>query len=293
MELRPSVHHRLGVLGHTAPQLLHGAVVVRPDCVRIAHGNTPAAAHAFVVVNGGLPLPVVGNGVVGALKGALAAADTVFLGYRGLACRVLLHLAPAASAAHAQVFHRAAKAGLLVSLEVAQGKNYVGLHNGLADFGGLNVLRSGYRNLHIVVAPQAVADDNLTAGAQGREAVLKGGVQVLQSVLSPSGIEGVAVGEEGQAPHAPHHIGHHLGVIGPQEGQIARLSKVHLNGGELSLKVNLANPRRADEPLQLLQQISPRPAPQVGKIYLRRFHCVIPPMLRRVYCFSARPPGSS
>ena len=73
---------------------------------------------------------------------------------------MLLHLAPAASAAHAQVFHRAAKAGLLVSLEVAQGKNYVGLHNGLADFGGLNVLRPGYRDLHIVVAPQAVADDN-------------------------------------------------------------------------------------------------------------------------------------
>ena len=113
---------------------------------------------------------------------------------------MLLHLAPAGTAAHPQVLDGAAKAGLLMPLEVGQGDDHIGLHDGLSDLGGLDVLRPLHGHLHVVVAPQAVADDHLAAGGQRGEAVLIGCVQVLQGVFPAAGIEGVAVGEEGDAP---------------------------------------------------------------------------------------------
>ena len=78
-------------------------------------------------------------------------------------------------------------------LEVGQGDDHIGLHDGLSDLGGLDVLRPLHGHLHVVVAPQAVTDDHLAA-------VLPGALQVLQGVLPAAGVHGVAVGEEGDAP---------------------------------------------------------------------------------------------
>ena len=153
-------------------------------------------------------------------------------------------------------------------LEVGQGDDHIGLHDGLSDLGGLDVLRPLHGHLHVVVAPQAVTDDHLAAGRQRGEAVLIGCVQVLQGVFPAAGIEGVAVGEEGDAPQALHHIGHHLGVIGPQECQVSRLTEMHLDGHQLTLKVDLPDARRAHQLLQLVQQADPRPAPEVRHVNL-------------------------
>ena len=75
---------------------------------------------------------------MGTLCSTPATAHTSLLAHLGLARRVLLHLAPSAAAAHSNVLDRPAEAGLLMALEVAQGDKYVGLHNGLADLGGLD-----------------------------------------------------------------------------------------------------------------------------------------------------------
>ena len=208
---------------------------------------------------------------MGALGGALAAAHAAAGLHLGLALGVLLHLPPAGAAAHAQVLDGAAEAGLLVALEVGQGDHHVRLHDGLADLGGLDVLRPRHGHLHVVVAPQAVADDHLAARGQGGEAVFIGGVQVLQGVLPPAGVEGVAVGEEGDAPQLLHHVGHRLGVVGPQERQVPRLAEVHLDGHQLVVKIDLPDARPADELFQLVQQAHARTAPEVGVVDLRLF----------------------
>ena len=137
---------------------------------------------------------------MGALSGTPAAAHTPPGIDLRLALGVLLHLAPAASAAHADVLQGPPEASLLVSFEVVQGDEDIGLHDSLSNLGRGDVLRPLYRNLHVVVAPQAVANDHLAAGGQRGEAVLIGCVQVLQGVFPAAGIEGVAVGEEGDAP---------------------------------------------------------------------------------------------
>ena len=142
------------------------------------------------------------------------------------------------------------------------------------------MLRPGHGHLHIVVAPQAVANDDLAAGGQRRKAVLKCRVQMLQRILPPTGIQGVAVGQEGHAAQALDHIGNHLGIVGPQEGQVARLSKVHLDGHQLVVKIDLPNPGGADQLFQLVEQVLARTAAQVRVINLCLFHrCHIPPGL--------------
>ena len=217
---------------------------------------------------------------MGTLGGTLPAAHAVLLIDHRLTLSVLLHLAPAGTAAHAQVLNGAAKAGLLMTLEVGQRNDHVSLHNGLADLGRGDVLRALHRHLHVIVTTQAVADNNLTAGRQRRKAILKGGLQMLQGILPTTRIQGVAVGQEGHAAQTLYHIRNYFRVVGPQKGQIARLSEVHLDGYQFMVKIDLADPGGADQLLQLIQQVFPRLTAQVRVVYLCLFHrCNIPPSL--------------
>ena len=157
-------------------------------------------------------------------------------------------------------------------LEMAQGNEHIGVHDRPADLGLLHIDAALHRDLHIVGALEAVSNDDLAAGAEGRETVLIGGVHMLQGVLAPAHIERVAVGEEGQAAQALDHVGHYLGIIGTQEGQVARLPKMELDGHYLLLKINGVDPGGTNKALQLLEQIIPGLRPQIGKIDLCLFH---------------------
>ena len=80
---------------------------------------------------------------------------------------------------------------------------------------------------------------------------------MLQRVFSGAGIEGVAVGQEGLAPQLLHQIRHRLGIVGPQKGQIAQLSKVHFDGGKFILEVDLTDAGPAEQFLQFLRDGHP------------------------------------
>ena len=272
VELGPPVHHRLGVLGHLPVQIRDCRVVLCRNGVEVAGGNAPAAAHALAVVDGGLPVLPIGDGVLGALFGALAATHAALGGDVGLSCRVLFHLAPAASAAHADVLDGPAEAGHLMALEVAQADEDVRVHDGPADLGGLHILPALNRDLDVVAPLQAVGDDHLTAGRVGGEAVLIGALNVLQGVFPPPGVQGVAVGQERQAAQGLDHVGHPLGVVGPQVGQVARLPEVDLDGGHLVVKVDVADSGGADQLLQLVQLADADLGAQVGEINFGCWH---------------------
>ena len=170
----------------------------------------------------------------------------------GLARAVHLHLARPRAASHADVLQAAAKAGGLVALKVGQADENVRIHNGGADLGLLHIVAvNGHQGF--IGALQAVADEHMAAGGEGGKAVFIGGVQMVQCVFPAAHIQGVAVGKEGFAPQFLHHISHHFGVIGPQEGQVPRLAEMDLDGGVFVLKVNVPDPRFLDELFQLLQ----------------------------------------
>ena len=268
MEAGPPVHHRLGIFGDLPVQIGDRLVPVHPDGVPGTDGDAPAAAHAPAVVDGGLAVRN-GDAVVGADAGAGAAAHAVVLGHMGLPGVVLLHLTGPAAAAHADVLQRAAEARLLVALEMGQGDEHVRVHHRPADLGLLHIFAAAHRHLHLVVALEAVGDDDLAAGGQGGEPVEHGGVHVVQGVFPPAYIQGVAVGQEGLAAPLLHEVCHGLGPVGPQKGQVAGLAEVQLDGRELVLKVDLAHTGGFHQTGQLLGQIFPIVGPQVGPINFR------------------------
>ena len=189
---------------------------------------------------------------------------------------MLLHLARAGTAAHADVLDGAAEAGGLVALEMGQADKDIGVHDGAADLGGLAVFAIWHRHLNLIGAAQTVADQDLAAGGHGPEAVLLRTGQVLQRILAAARIQGVAVGQEGQAALLLAQVGHDLGVVGAQVSQIAHLTEVHLDGDEPAVHVNVPDARRKAEATQLLGQAGAHRTAEIRKVNSRCFHKYFP-----------------
>lgn len=130
---------------------------------------------------------------------------------------MLLHLAGAAAAAHAQVLHGAAKAGLLMAFKVREADHDIGIHECPTDLGLAHVLAALDRDECLVGTLEAVGDDDLaTRGIRGK-AVLIGGIDVLERVFTATDVERVTVGEEGLATQLLHDIRDGAGVVGAQK----------------------------------------------------------------------------
>ena len=95
---------------------------------------------------------------------------------------------------------------------------------------------------------------------------------MLQGVLAATHIQGIAVGQKGDAAQLLYHIGHCLGIVRPQEAQVARLPEVQLDGDKLLLHVDIADSRCADQPLQLFGEIVSVTGSQVGIIHFCWVH---------------------
>ena len=187
-----------------------------------------------------------------------------------LASGVLLHLAGTATAAHTQVLHGAAKAGLLMALKVGEANHDVGVHECLADLCLAHVLAALDRNERLVGALEAVGDDDLaTRGIRGK-AVLVGGVDVLERVFAAAHIERVAVGEEGFAAQLLHDVCDGAGVVWAQKAQVTQLAKVNLDSDELVLEVDLLNAGAANEAFEFVELALASMRAQVGEVHLCR-----------------------
>ena len=261
-----------GVLGHFAVQQLVGTVVGRIDGVKAARADAAAAALALVVVDDSFVFGIISNGVRAALLGAAVAAAAQPLLHGRLAGSVLLHLARAGAAAHADVLERTAETGGLVALEVGQADEHVRIHDGAANFCGLAVFAVGHRHFHLIRAAQPVTDDHLTAGGHGPEAVQLGAGEVLQCVLAAARIQGVAVGQEGHTALLLAQVGDYLSIVGAQIGQIAQLAEMHLDGDELALHVDVLDACRDAQAAQLIGEAGTHGTAEIGIVDGRCFH---------------------
>ena len=162
-----------------------------------------------------------------------------------------------------------------MALEVGQGNKHIGIHDSPADLGRLHIFAALHRYLYLVVALQAVGDEDLTAGGHVIEAVEHGAVQMIQRVFPSAHIQGVAVGQEGLTAPLLYKVRHRLGPVGPQIGQVARLTEMQLDGHKLLVEINITHPRRFHQARQLLLQILMIIGTQIGKINLRchNFYC--------------------
>ena len=270
-----------GVLGDLTVEHVGRGLIAGLDGVLVACRNAASAAHAAIVVDGShvhrasvavgklaLAGIVKRDGVVRADLFAGTAANAVLGRDVRLAGGMLLHLAGATAAAHAQVLHGAAKAGLLMTLKVGKADHNIGIHERLTDLGLAHVLAALDRDERLVGTLEAVGDDNLaTRGIRGK-AVLVGGVDVLERVFAATDIERIAVGEEGLAAQLLHHVRDGAGVVGAQKAQVAQLAKVNLDGDELVLKVDLLNTGVTYEALELVELALASMRAQVGEVHL-------------------------
>ena len=153
-----------------------------------------------------------------------------------------------------------------------QGDENVGVHDGPADLGLLHILAALNRDLHVVIAPEAVSDEDLASGGEGRKAVFIGGVQMLQGIFAPSRVKGVAVAQERDTAPFPDIVGHHPGVVGAEKGQISGLAKVHLDAHQLAFKVQRPQPRAVNEPAELVQLAGAHRHMEIRKINIGMAH---------------------
>ena len=262
-----AVHYCLGVFSDLAVQHGAGFIPAGYHGVHGTGGDASAATHADVVVDVGLAF-FKGDGAVGAVFGADAAAHALCGLDGGLAGGVHLHLAGPGAAAHADVLQTAAEAGGAVALEVAQRDKHVGVHKGAADLGLLDVLAAFHGDIGLVGALETVGDDHMAAGGEGGEAVFVGGIQMLQSVFAAANIQGVGVGQEGLAAQFLDEIGQSLGVLGTEIGHVARLAHVQFDAGKLFVEINILDTRRNQQAAEFLGNIL-FSAGKIGKIDLR------------------------
>ena len=207
----------------------------------------------------------------------MTAAAEVFL-HRRVAGGVLLHLAGAGAAAHADVLDGTPKPVDSWPLKWLRLMKMSASMMARPIFAVLQYSPFGHRHLHLIGAAQAVGDDDLTAGGHGPEAVQLGAGQVLEGVLSAARIQGVAVGQEGHTALLLAQVGHHLGVVGAQIGQVAQLAEMHLDGDELALHVDVLDACRDAQAAQLFGEAGTYGTAEIGIVDGRCFHSVFPPV---------------
>ena len=90
-----------------------------------------------------------------------------------------------------------------------------------------------------------------------------------EELLTAARVQRVAVGQEGLAPLLLAQVCHYLGVVRAQESQVAQLTKVHLDGHELAVQIQLLDPGCPDQLLQLGgQAVAEGLCVKISKIYL-------------------------
>src|SRR5450756_1811370 len=125
-----------------------------------ADRDTLPASDTLRVVDDGLVVSVPSDRDLRARKdtgtasGALDNVDT------RLGFRMHLHLATPRTTAHAEIFERAAEAGLLMPLEVRERDNDVGIGNCSTDLGCITALEMN-GNLAVIRALETVGNDNV------------------------------------------------------------------------------------------------------------------------------------
>ena len=154
---------------------------------------------------------------------------------------------------------------MLMTLEMRQRDEDIGVHHGAADACGLAVFAAHDRDLDIVRALEPVGDDDVTASGERGIAVEIRGIHVLQRVFAAADVERVAVGEEGLAAALLDEIGDDLGIVGAQERQIAELAEMQLDGDEFAVKIDLRELRFFQQLPELVELADAQTAAEISK----------------------------
>ncbi len=215
-----TVAHREGVFRHFAVEDFIGVIVAVVDGIERTRADAATATFAKVFVDDGLAVHIRDCVRAAFFCATPTRAAQGFL-HVGFASVVLFHFACARATAHADVFNRTAKARHFVSFKMVKADENIGIHNGAPDFGVGDIFAARHRHFNVVGAAQSVANDDLAARCRWHEAVEHGAIEVFERVFAATGVEGVAIGQEGNAAFFFDEFHHDARVVCAQEGKVA------------------------------------------------------------------------
>ena len=121
-------------------------------------------------------------------------------------------------------------------------------------------------DLDVVRALESVRDDHLAARGERGEAVLVGGLDVVERVLPATDVERVRVREERTPTGVLDEVRERLHPVRTQHGETPRLTEVHLDGRILPVEVQLPQPGGLQETCELLLQVLAVVAAEIREI---------------------------
>ena len=151
------------------------------------------------------------------------------------------------------------------------GDDDIGVSYGAAYHGSPGIVEV-HLYLPVVGALDAVANNYVTPCGEWVIAVAVCRLDMVGCVGTLTVVQCVAVGEKGLASPGSYHSGYDGSEVGPEVGQVARLTEMDLDGGHLAVEVDLKKACRLHQLLQLLQQVERRGTSHIGKVHHGRLH---------------------
>ena len=155
------------------------------DSIEVARSKASATTHTILRVDRHFARCFIEDkAIVGTLCKALFTTSALVGLDDWLTADMLLGLARTRATTHTDVLYRTAEACHLVALEVIEADEYVGIHHCTANLGTLDILSTLDLNVYIISSLQSITNDDWATNREGREAILPGAVEVLDSILA-------------------------------------------------------------------------------------------------------------
>lgn len=268
MEVGLVLQDGLGIFGDLAVQVLGGVPCGEDGSVVLAECDTLAASYAFIIVDNSLVVNVERECVVSAMAYTDTAADAVVAVDDRLGVAVHLEFAAYRTAAHAEVLEGAAETCLLVALEVGERDDHIGIRKCGTDFGGGTEFGIVEGNLTVINTFETVGDNDGGLDYDRVEAVLHGGVNVVDGIGASAGVEGVAVGKEWFGTLFLEQFDETSCEVGADICQVAWLAEVEFDGDEQVFEIIGEKTGAYAQPLEFVEQVRVSVGTEIGKVNL-------------------------
>ena len=271
MEMRSAVKNCLGIFRDLVVENIVGFIHRGLNRIRRADTDTASAADTLVMIDGTFTVGDFGC-IMRTDRKAFSAADTSVRFSVRFARGMHLHFAGTGTASHTDVLQRTAEARTLMTLEMVERNEDIGIHDRASDLRFFDIFAAVNGHTDLVRTLQTVADQNVTARRIRNKAVFIGRIDVVKCIFSSADIQRIAVGQKRFAAEFFDNGCNGFGIVRTEKSEVARFAEMQLDGGVLVFKIDLVNTRRMHEPLELLQKIQSGLGAQVGVIYFGRSH---------------------
>ena len=247
------VEHSLGVFSDLVAEKRIGVVLNRRDGIEGTSADAAAAALALIKVDHGLVVDI-SDGIGTAFLGTAAAATALGgIDFR-LAVAMLIHLAGAGTAAHADILHGSAEASFFVAFEVSERDEGIGIHDSTTNVGIFDVFAAMDRDIDFVSSFEPVTNDDMASSGSFIEAIHLSAGKVIERILPVARIKSVAIGQKGLAAGFLHEISNRLRVVRAKERKVAIFPKVHLDRDEFTFEIDIFEAAFNQKPLELVSE---------------------------------------